>query len=137
MPQPSVRPANQSASRAFNRFGLAKFTIGTKATNTIKVTVQLLNDLGQALTELVNCEMYLSDNADGSTLTATVPTSNLAIAALGFILGTLTTNKAVEIITNSSGTFDLNIIQTASPVTYYLTIIKPDGGLIVSPAITF
>ena len=131
------QPAKKAAARAYCRFGLATFTIGVKAANTITVTVVLKDERANALAEIVNAEFYLSDNADGSTLTATVPTSNLAIHSKGVIIGTLTTNKAGEIITNAVGTFDLDITQTASPVTYYLVIIKPDGGLLVSGAITF
>src|SRR5438105_521520 len=110
---PSPQPAKQSAAKAYNAFNLASFTIGAKASNTINVAVQLKGARGENVGQICLPDAYLSDNADGSTLTATVPTSTLAVGTNGVIIGVGSTNKAVRLLTNSSGQFDLNIIQTA------------------------
>lgn len=133
----TARPSKFSSFRSFDAFGVASFTIGAKQTNTINVAGLLKDARGQTVTGACVAKVYLSDNADGSTLTATVPTSNLAIGTKGIILGTLTTNKCVEILTDSSGHFDINIVQTASPVTYYMVVVLPDGSITISLAITF
>lgn len=130
-------PAKQAAAKAYNAFNLAAFTVGTKLTNTINVAVQLQNAHGVSLAQIAGVKAYLSDNANGSTLTATVPTSTLAIGTNGVIIGVLTTNKAVEIITNALGQFDLNVIQTVGGTNYYLVVEMPDGSIVVSPVIGF
>jgi hypothetical protein len=133
----SPQPAKQAASRAFCTFGLAAFTIGTKSSNTINVAVQLQDNRGQAIQQIGYCDVYLSDNADGTTLTATALTSNIVIGTNGVIIQTTVTEKAVAVISNKSGQFDLNLIQTASPQTYYMVVCMPDGSVVVSNAITF
>lgn len=132
-----MRPfsAKDAAAKAWCAFNLVTFTIGTEGSNTIKVTVTLLDAQGQAV-GFAFARCYLSDNADGSTLTATATTSALAIATKGVLLDIPTTGKVCDVISNNVGVFDLNIIQTATP-TYYLVVILPDGTIVVSDAITF
>jgi hypothetical protein len=131
------QPARQSATRAFNAFNLVAFTIGVKAANIINVAVQLKDARGNNVSGVCAVKAYLSDSADGHTITATVPTSNLAVHTNGVIVGSLTTNKVVELITDASGRFDLDITQTASPVTYYLVVVLPDGSTVISAPIVF
>lgn len=131
------RPAKQSAARAFNAFGLATFTIGAKQTNTINVAVQLLDAQGNKPAAPVVGDFYLSDNSDGSTLTATATTSSLAVGTNGVLLDILVAGKMGRILSKSDGTFDINVIQTASPTTYYFVMVMPDGSIVVSTAVTF
>jgi len=130
-------PAKNAAAKAYNTFNLVSFTIGTKTSNTINVAAQLQDARGQNIAQIAHAKVYLSDNADGSTLTATATTSSIAIGTNGVILYTPVSDKMVEVISNSSGQFDLNIIQTASPTTYYMVVVLPDGSIVVSSAITF
>lgn len=129
-------PAKQAPYKSRNAFNFVSFTIGAEAGDVINVAVACKTPKQGAIAERVAFTCYLSDNADGSTLTATVPTSNLAVGTNGVILGTLTTNKAVQLLTNAAGLVDLNITQTAAK-TYYLVVVMPDGSLSISGAITF
>lgn len=135
MPYP--QPAKQAAARAYCVAGLATFTIGAKVANVINVAVQLQDVRQQSVGQITHVEAYLSDNADGSTLTATAATSALAIGTNGVIISTLTTEKAVLVISNKTGQFDINITQTATPQAYYLAVMMPDGSIVVSPIIQF
>jgi hypothetical protein len=134
---PNPQPAKQAAARAYTAYNLSVFTVGAKATNTINVAVQLQDARGQNIAQIGYVDVYLSDNADGSTLTATVPTSPIVIGTNGVLIATPTATKAVSVITNKLGQFDLNIIQTASPVAYYMVVCMPDGSIVVSPIIQF
>lgn len=131
------QPAKESAAKAFNAFNLAAFTIGTKATNTIKVTVQLKDARGHALGIPVQCTFYLASTADGLTLSPTVTTSALAIAAKGTLLWIELTGLGATLVSDITGTFDINLIQTAGGTNYYMVVILPDGGIVVSPIISF
>lgn len=131
------RPAKQSATRAFNAFNQATVTVGTKAGNVINVAVQLLDAVGNQPVSVTNVEVYLSDSSVGNGLTATPLTAGPTIGTNGTILGVITANKAVQVITNATGAFDLNLTQSASPVTYYFVIVMPDGSIITPIAVTF
>lgn len=133
----SPGPAKWSPFRAWNAFNRAAFTIGAKVSTTINVAMQLQDARAQSVAEICHCRFYLSDNSDGSTVTATATTSALAIGTNGALEGILTTGKVCDVITNALGQVDLNIIQSASPVTYYPVLVKPDGAIIVGGAVTF
>lgn len=130
-------PARDSATFALCKFGLGTFTIGTEAADTINVSVQLKDAQGKAVTEVVKADVYLASDAAGAILSTTATTSALAIGTKGKLLGILTTGLVCSVISDVTGQFDLDIIQTAAPVTYYLVVVCPDGSIIVSGAITF
>lgn len=129
-------PAKSSAARAYNTFNVASFTIGTESADTINVAVQLKDARGKAIAQVAKVDVYLASDSGGATLTPTATTSALAIGTNGKLLGILTTGKVCSVISDASGRFDLNIIQTATP-TYYLVVVMPDGSISVSSAITF
>lgn len=129
-------PAKKAASYAYTRFEMATFTIGAEVGDTINVAAQLKDARGNAVAEVVGCKAYLSGAATGIGL-GTATTSAIAIGTNGTLLDITTTGKVFDVVTDASGRFDVNIIQTAAPVTVYLVIVKPDGGIIVSGAITF
>lgn len=130
------QPAKQAAAYAYNQFQFVTFTIGTEAADTIRVTCQLKDARGNNVARIVNCKVYLSSSNTGSPITPTACTSAIAVGTKGAILNTLVSGKMVDVVTNSSGQFDLDLIQTATP-TYYMVVVLPDGGIIVSDAITF
>lgn len=131
------RPAKEARTYAYNRFNLAAFTIGTKSGNTINVAVQLQDANGRNIAQIVGATFYLSDNSDGHTLTATATTSALAIGTNGVLMNIDVAGKMARVITDASGRFDINVIQTASPTTYYFVVQLPDGAIVVSSAVTF
>lgn len=110
-------------------------TIGAEGSNTINVALQLRDANWNDLTECGHIVAYLSDNADGSTITGTVPTSTVAIGTDGLIIP-LVTDKVFLLVSEADGDIDINIIQTAGQ-TYYLVLCLPDGRIQVSDAIVF
>lgn len=97
------------------------------------VTVQLTNSNFEPIAQIGIVDVYLSDNADGSTLTSQAADS-IAIVTKGVILGVITTAKAVKVASNTSGIFDL-AVTIAAGRTYYMVICLPDGTIQVSGAI--
>jgi hypothetical protein len=130
-------PAKYAQSRAYLWYNRVVFTVGAKSTNTINVVFQLNDARGQALTAPASCMVYLSDVATGIGITATALTSTIAIGTNGAILSTPVTEKMVQVVTDATGGFDLNFVQTASPQPYYPVVLMPDGSIVVGPLFTF
>ena len=132
------QPAKEAASRAFCAFNLAVFTIPAEtAGDTINVGIVLKDARGHVVAGPVVCDVFLSDAATGLGITGTAATSAIAIGTNGYILDTLVTEKMVRVQTDALGRVDLNIIQSADVVTYYMVVVFPDGSIGVSGAITF
>lgn len=134
----TVLSAKGSGFRAYNRFNGADVTVGAKQTNTIRVGVQLreaANNKKPAARCNVRC--FLASDAAGSIITPTVPTSNVAVGTAGAIVTNDVTNKMFTVMTDATGFFDLDIVQTAGGTSYYLVVFLPDGGNVVSGVIAF
>lgn len=116
------------------RTGSHEFTVGTKTTNTIKVTVQLKDFSGSNVAKKKLVKVYLSDDASGNTVTSTAPDGGFSIAVNGLIVDGST--KGASVVSNASGLFDINIVHTLTK-TYYLVVLDSDGDSSVSPAIAF
>lgn len=110
------------------------FTIGTEASDVIRVTVQLKNSEGNNLAFRANVFAYLSDNIDGSTLIATAHSGGWVIGTAGLLINQVT-NKAANFTTNATGAFNVDITETSGK-TAYLVVVLPNGKNIVSSAIT-
>ena len=115
--------------------GNATFSIGTEASDTIRVTVQLKDRAGSNLAIPARVGAYLSDNSDGSTLASSAPSGGWAIGDSGILLP-LVTNKVAYFICTSSGLFNIDITETSAK-TFYLVLSLPLGNLKISTAIAF
>ena len=118
-----------------NNLTNADIVIGTQASHTINVSVQLQDQLGAALAESMSILAYLSDVSSGLTETATAPDGHVAIGTAGGCFH-LVTDKAFVFNTNSAGLLDVNVVNSA-PGTWYLALVFPNGERVVSSAITF
>lgn len=105
----------------------------TIATNT--ATIQLLDGAGDALATAAGVQWYLSDNADGSSLTGTAPSGGIAIGSDGLLIEQ-TANTSGLLVTESDGTADVALTE-AGAATWYLVVVLPNGRVVVSDAITF
>lgn len=128
-------PAKNNPFRAACLANLATITIGTEGTNTINVAVQLKDANGVAIAEKCGIQAYLSDAATGLGITATAPSSGVAVGTNGLAIE-LITDKYFSITTDTSGRIDLTLSE-AGVATWYLVLKMPDGTIIVSDAITF
>lgn len=105
----------------------------TVATNT--ATIQLLDGAGNALATAAGVQWYLSDDADGSSLTAAAPSGGIAIGTDGLLIEQ-TANTSGLLITESDGTADVALTE-AGAATWYLVVVLPSGKLVVSDGIVF
>jgi len=113
----------------------AGFTLGAEETDIRNVSIQLKDADLLALTAAGHVEFYLSDDADGNTLTATAATS-IAVGTNGLYIPQVTA-KAGKLISESNGLVDLNIEYTGGAKTWYVVILLPNGEKVVSSALTF
>lgn len=115
--------------------GNATFTIGTEASNIIRVSVQLKNRFGSNLTSSAGVKIYLSDLSTGLNLTSTAPSGGWATGTQGVLIP-IVSGKVATAISNGTGLFDIDITEAAAK-TFYLVVILPLGNLKISSAITF
>ena len=113
----------------------AVMVVGTEVPDTINVTIQLQDGDAVDLTTASGVLAYLSDDADGSSVTATAPTGGVAIGVDGLAIP-IVAGKYFQLVSEADGDIDLDIIDTGTP-TFYLVVIMPNGDLVVSSAITF
>jgi len=114
----------------------AAFTIGTESNDVIKVTAQLTDAEGTAVTGVQVVDVLLSDAATGIGLVATATSGTVVIAAKGTLLASPVAKKLLTIQTDANGQFDLNITE-AGTKTLYVAVILMDGTIAVSDAVTF
>jgi hypothetical protein len=115
----------------------ASFVIGSEATNTINVAIQLKDADGADLAVRGSVAMYLSDDANGDSVIATVTSGAVAIGTDGLLIDTGNVAKKIFRLTSESdGDIDINITESGTK-TLYMVLVLPNGRLKVSGAITF
>ena len=112
----------------------AVITVGAEADDAIAVGIQLQDASGVDLAHSAGIMAYISDNDDGSSVTATAPTST-AIGTDGLAIP-IVTGKTFLLVSEADGDIDLAIGE-AGAGTWYLVLVLPNGKLVVSDAITF
>lgn len=111
-------------------------TIGAETGgNTINVAIQFKNDNAIDCGERVSCFAYLSDDANGDSVAATAPSGGVAVNTDGVVVPVVA-GKAFHFISEADGDLDIDIVEAGAD-TWYLVLVMPDGGLLVSDAITF
>lgn len=125
-------PVTDTPFRAANEVGKVAFALHDQSSNTRNVEVQLQDVNGNNLSQVGSVNAYLSDDADGSTLTATAPSTGIAIGTDGLLIAGVA-NKAFRLVSESNGHIDLTITSTAH--TWYLVVVLPTGTIMVSDAI--
>lgn len=109
--------------------------VGASA-NIANVSFQLQDVDGVAIAAPFAFDLYLSDSATGAGITATTPSGGIAaVSTDGTILGVGTTSKAVSVITNASGLFELAITDTAKTGFYPVAVLR-NGAIQVGAQLT-
>ncbi len=111
------------------------FEIGREASDVINVAIEMRVG-GQAVNERARGEFYLSDDANGDSLTATAPSGGLAIGTNGVILSEHSSGKHFTAISEADGSIDINI-RHAGAKTWRLVAVMNDGRITPSAAIRF
>lgn len=126
--------AKDATARAACQWGRFSLVIGAIVSHVRNLAFTLIGEDRALVPGCVHLDAYWSDNADGSTITASAPTTTV-IGTNGLSIPVVT-GKMFKIVTKSDGTFDLNVTYNGT-ATWYLCLCKPDGGLLVSSAISF
>jgi hypothetical protein len=113
---------------------LATITVGTENTDVINVSIQLKDADANDVTSRQSIRAYLSDDANGDSLIASVHSGAVAIGTDGLAIE-LVTKKCWQLVSEADGDIDINITE-AGTKTAYLVLVMPDGTLFVSGAIT-
>lgn len=104
--------------------------------NIANVTFQITDSLGAPLAQVGSFDLNLSDNANGSGLTATTASGGIAAAASGgTVLAINTAAKALTVQTNASGQFILAITDTAK-TGFYPVALRGFGAPTVGQQLT-
>ena len=126
---------NEIHGRLQGGFTGVTFVIGTEATNVINVGLQLEGILAD--TDFVSTfTCYLSDDAAGVGVSAAAPSAGIAIGTDGLVIASITANLVLLVESEADGDIDFDI-EEVSTGTWYLVVLLPGGGKIVSGAITF
>ena len=111
------------------------FTVGREVSNVINVAIRFQLG-GQAVAGRVRGEFYLSDDANGDSLTAAAPSGGLAIGTGGVILSEHTPAKHFTAISEADGSIDVDISHSGAR-TWHLVAALGNGRIQPSAAIRF
>lgn len=103
------------------------------AANTMRITVTVVDADGKAVAAVHSLELWMSGVSTGIGLTAAAYSGTLTAVA-GAILTTLTAKKHFKVVTNASGVFTGDLVDTGKPATEYAVVRKPMGGGVVLSA---
>lgn len=107
---------------------------GTQVGDVIRVEFQVVDAEGNDLAVVQSVRAWLSDTAAGA-VTADPPDGGTA-ASTGTILAEYTANVDMQVLTDATGLFVLDITESAVD-TWYLNVMTPNGTVVTSAAITF
>lgn len=99
-------------------------------TDGIEVTFTVVDDDGVAVSGIHSLEVWVSDDADGSGLTATAASGALT-PVTGTIKSALTAKKHALCNTNASGVLTLLLVDSANTAGEYFCCANPVSGEIV------
>lgn len=128
---PHQNEHNALASRVAN----AEITVAAEDSDSITVSIQLVDGNGDDLAEVGYVSCILSDAATGIGLCVTAP-DTVAAGTDGEILLEHVANKYFTVQSEADGDIDIAIGENGAD-TWYLAVILPDGTHVVSGAITF
>jgi hypothetical protein len=104
-------------------------------TDGVEATFTVLNSAGNAVSGIHTLDVWVSDDADGSGLTATAASGALT-AATGTILTALTAKKHVLANTSATGVLKLLLVDSANSAAQRFCCTNPTTGKIVVSAAT-
>lgn len=113
----------------------ADITVGSQVSTTINVAIQLKNLDDENIPVPVGIKAYLADSYDGTDLAGTAPDGHVAIGTDGLLLPVVT-DKVFELVSEATGTIDLDIVESGTD-SWYLVLILPNGNLVISDEIAF
>ena len=130
----SVAGADLSNAMA-NNIAYPSFTVGAESSDTIAVTIQMLNIKAQNLANVQCLRVWLSDSSKGGE-TATSPNTSFTVTT-GTQLKEITAKEHLMVLTNASGVAVVLVNNTSgSTHTWYVCVQALDGTVYASGAVT-
>lgn len=123
------------AGYAYEKMGTPAFVIGAEGGNVINVGIQFKDSADVDLAVRGSLMAYLSDDANGDSVTATGPDGTVIIGTDGVLIPVVA-KKMFQLVGEADGDIDINITESGA-ATWYLILVMPDGKLVASNAITF
>lgn len=117
---------------------VASITVAYAASATtdgIEATLTVKDAAGTTIDAIHNLEVWISDDADGSGLTATAASGALT-AVTGTILSALTAKKHVSANTDANGVLTLLLVDSANTAGERFCVRNPSNGKITVGAAT-
>jgi len=99
------------------------------------VTFQVNDVLGNAIAQVMDLDIYLSDAATGIGLTGTSASGGVTVPTSGAVLGILTAAKAFRVQTDATGKAIMQIIDSAKTGFYPVAALS-DMGVTVGAQLT-
>lgn len=113
----------------------ATFVIGAEGGDVINVGIQLEDADGADLAVRGCVYAYISDDANGDSVTASVPDGGVTIGTDGLAVP-LVADQVFMLTSEADGDIDLDLDESGTP-TFYLIVRLANGKLAASAAITF
>lgn len=109
------------------------FSVGAEAGNAIRTTVTLKYASGKPLANKHAVQLWLSDTVAGA-VSGVAPSGAVAIGTAGVIIASHTAKTHLEVVSDATGVFDLDVTE-AGAKSYYINVAI--GGQVFSQIITF
>jgi hypothetical protein len=135
---PEMQPANgwgvQQGAKTIQAGGQllglsTAITPAAGSSNICNLSLQVTDLAGNAIAQVFELDVFLSDSSAGAGLTATVPSGGLAVTT-GTQLQAKVAGKMLDILTNSSGLAVIAITDT-SKTGYYPVVVSPGTGTLI------
>lgn len=96
----------------------ATVTVSDEATNVVTITIQLLDAHGNDIDSVEMVDLFMFDDATGTTAASVSPSTGLAAGTDGAIISTVTAHKHYVLTSESDGDIDLTFTDTGADTTY-------------------
>ena len=103
------------------------------ATDEMDITITVQDAAGNTIADTHNLEVWITDDADALTLTATAASGALT-AVDGGILSVLTAKKHIICVTPATGIINLSLVDSANTAGEYVVVKLPNGLFSISAA---
>ena len=125
------------ASDGLPRAENVTIVLAAGATNSVDATITVTDKDGVAIPGIHALDVWVSDDANGSGLTATAASGALT-ASTGVILTALTAKKHVKLTTAATGIAVLNLVDSAKTQGERFVVTNPGNGrpVVSAPTVT-
>ncbi len=110
------------------------FTVGSEVANVINVSLKLRNG-DEDLTQRVAINAYLSDDANGDSISSLAPNGGIVTGVDGVYMP-IVNHLTSRMVSEANGNIDIDMTHSAAK-TWFLVLVLPSGEIVVSSAIVF